>query len=63
MLDGGESIRAVSEYLGTSIRGSRCGPARTWCRRARSEHARRSTRCLPRPEPRLMAHIWHRSVT
>ncbi|HET6949438.1 MAG TPA: site-specific integrase [Acidimicrobiales bacterium] len=29
LLDGGESIRAVSEYLGTQIRGSRCGPTRT----------------------------------
>jgi hypothetical protein len=43
LLDAGESIKALSEYLGHSARASPCGPTPTCCRPANSEQGRPST--------------------
>lgn len=43
LLDAGESIKALSEYLATRTRASRCGRTRICCRPARRGPARPST--------------------
>ena len=52
LIDAGESVKAVAEYLGHADPGLRSASTRTCCRHPRTGHGTPSTPCSTRPEKR-----------